>query len=189
MPPVECGPCCGREGCVVVPGGLLSRSWGGDVYYYRQIGQHIVDGLMPYHQFYLEYPPGALAVLSSLGERASCALVHRLLEARGLRVTTVLVTHTHNDHIEGVGELVARTGAAVVVSAREADRVRRDGLGRSCPPRPGERATAANGGRGHAADRRRMVLAGDSHERWRGDRARGTRAVHGRVPAGRAGPG
>ena len=29
------------------------------------------------------------------------------VEARGLRVTTVLVTHTHNDHIEGVGELVA----------------------------------------------------------------------------------
>jgi aspartokinase/homoserine dehydrogenase 1 len=31
-----------------------------------------------------ERPPGALALLSSLGERASCALVHRLLEARGL---------------------------------------------------------------------------------------------------------
>jgi hydroxyacylglutathione hydrolase len=46
--------------------------------------------------------------------------------ARGLRVTTVLVTHTHNDHIEGVGEVVAQTGAAVVVSPREADRVRRD---------------------------------------------------------------
>jgi hydroxyacylglutathione hydrolase len=46
--------------------------------------------------------------------------------ARGLRVTTVLVTHTHNDHIEGVGELVAKTGAAVVVSPREADAVRAD---------------------------------------------------------------
>ena len=32
----------------------------------------------------LEQPPGALAVLSSLGERASCALVSRLLAARGL---------------------------------------------------------------------------------------------------------
>jgi glyoxylase-like metal-dependent hydrolase (beta-lactamase superfamily II) len=55
--------------------------------------------------------------------------VDRLLkeaEARGLRVTTVLVTHTHNDHIEGVAELVAKTGAAVVVSPREAERVRRD---------------------------------------------------------------
>jgi aspartokinase/homoserine dehydrogenase 1 len=32
----------------------------------------------------LERPPGALAVLSSLGERASCALLFRLLAARGL---------------------------------------------------------------------------------------------------------
>src|ERR1700750_656418 len=30
-----------------------------------------------------ECPPSALALLSSLGERASCALVYRLLEARG----------------------------------------------------------------------------------------------------------
>jgi len=56
--------------------------------------------------------------------------VDRLLreaETRGLSIKTVLVTHTHNDHIEGVGDIVARTGAAVVVSPREADRVRGDG--------------------------------------------------------------
>ncbi len=35
----------------------------------------------------LERPPGAMAVLSSLGERASCALFSRLLAARGLGVT------------------------------------------------------------------------------------------------------
>ncbi|MFY9822997.1 MAG: bifunctional aspartate kinase/homoserine dehydrogenase I [Thermoanaerobaculia bacterium] len=34
----------------------------------------------------LERPPGAIAVLSSLGERASCALFSRLLAARGLTV-------------------------------------------------------------------------------------------------------
>jgi hydroxyacylglutathione hydrolase len=50
----------------------------------------------------------------------------REVEARGLRVTTALITHTHNDHIEGVGALVGKTGAVVVVSPREADRVRRD---------------------------------------------------------------
>jgi hydroxyacylglutathione hydrolase len=50
----------------------------------------------------------------------------REVEARGLRVTTALITHTHNDHIEGVGALVQKTGAAVAVSPREADRVRRD---------------------------------------------------------------
>jgi hydroxyacylglutathione hydrolase len=55
--------------------------------------------------------------------------VDRLLKevaARDLKVTTVLVTHTHNDHIEGVAEVVAKTGAAVVVSPREADAVRGD---------------------------------------------------------------
>jgi len=44
----------------------------------------------------------------------------REVDARGLRVTHALITHTHEDHVEGVAELVRRTGAAVVVSAREA---------------------------------------------------------------------
>ncbi|MDB4979492.1 MAG: Hydroxyacylglutathione hydrolase [Myxococcales bacterium] len=55
--------------------------------------------------------------------------VDRLLKevaARQLKVTTVLVTHTHNDHIEGVAEVVAKTGAVVVVSPREAGAVRGD---------------------------------------------------------------
>jgi glyoxylase-like metal-dependent hydrolase (beta-lactamase superfamily II) len=49
--------------------------------------------------------------------------VDRLLReasSRDLRITTVLVTHTHIDHIDGVEELVARTGAAVVVHPNEA---------------------------------------------------------------------
>jgi len=45
----------------------------------------------------------------------------RECEARGLRVTHALITHTHEDHIEGVDELVRRTGAVVVVSPREAE--------------------------------------------------------------------
>src|SRR4051812_43037205 len=45
---------------------------------------------------------------------------------RGLEVTTALITHTHNDHIEGVAELVQKTGATVVVNPREADAVRAD---------------------------------------------------------------
>ena len=55
--------------------------------------------------------------------------VDRLLreaERLGLQVTTALITHTHNDHIEGVAELVKKTGAAVVVNPREAERVRAD---------------------------------------------------------------
>jgi glyoxylase-like metal-dependent hydrolase (beta-lactamase superfamily II) len=50
----------------------------------------------------------------------------REVEARGLRVTHALITHTHEDHIEGVAELVRRTGAAVVVSPREAAAVAGD---------------------------------------------------------------
>ncbi len=49
--------------------------------------------------------------------------VDRLLrEAEKLRVriNKVLVTHTHHDHIEGVGELVAATGAEVFVHPNEA---------------------------------------------------------------------
>jgi hydroxyacylglutathione hydrolase len=51
----------------------------------------------------------------------------REVERLKLRVTTALITHTHHDHIEGVDELVRRTGAAVVVHPREADRVRSAG--------------------------------------------------------------
>jgi hydroxyacylglutathione hydrolase len=56
--------------------------------------------------------------------------VDRLLNEagrRGLKVKTVLVTHTHNDHIEGVDLVVEKTGAAVVVNPREADAVRAPG--------------------------------------------------------------
>jgi glyoxylase-like metal-dependent hydrolase (beta-lactamase superfamily II) len=44
----------------------------------------------------------------------------RLAAERGARITHVLVTHTHVDHVEGVGEIARRTGARVVVSPREA---------------------------------------------------------------------
>jgi glyoxylase-like metal-dependent hydrolase (beta-lactamase superfamily II) len=49
----------------------------------------------------------------------------RQAKTLGVKITTVLVTHTHNDHIEGVAELCALTGAAVVISPREADNLRR----------------------------------------------------------------
>ena len=42
----------------------------------------------------------------------------------GVTISKALITHGHHDHVEGVAELVARTGAAVVVNAREIDRVR-----------------------------------------------------------------
>jgi len=49
--------------------------------------------------------------------------VDRLLQEaarRDLTVKLALITHTHHDHIDGVGELCDKTGAAVVVNPREA---------------------------------------------------------------------
>jgi glyoxylase-like metal-dependent hydrolase (beta-lactamase superfamily II) len=49
--------------------------------------------------------------------------VDRLLreaDRRALRITQILVTHTHNDHIEGVAAVAAATGAAVAVHPHEA---------------------------------------------------------------------
>jgi hydroxyacylglutathione hydrolase len=42
----------------------------------------------------------------------------------GVRIATILITHTHHDHIEGVAEVVARTGAVTRVHPNEADRLR-----------------------------------------------------------------
>ncbi|HXU60547.1 MAG TPA: MBL fold metallo-hydrolase [Polyangia bacterium] len=56
--------------------------------------------------------------------------VDRLLQEaarRSLTVKLALITHTHHDHIDGVGELCDKTGAAVVVNPREAAAVRAPG--------------------------------------------------------------
>jgi hydroxyacylglutathione hydrolase len=56
--------------------------------------------------------------------------VDRLLreaDRLAVKIQLALITHTHNDHIEGVDELCDKTGAAVVVNPREADRVRAAG--------------------------------------------------------------
>lgn len=56
--------------------------------------------------------------------------VDRLLQEaakRDLTVKLALITHTHHDHIDGVGELCDKTGAAVVVNPREAAAVRGPG--------------------------------------------------------------
>ena len=67
--------------CLVIPGGLLSRSFGGDVYYYREIGHRIAHGHIPYGDFYLEYPPGAISafVAPSLVSQAHYFLVFKVL--------------------------------------------------------------------------------------------------------------
>jgi Glycosyltransferase family 87 len=67
--------------CLVAAGGLLNHHWPGDVIYYSQIGQRIAHGQIPYHDFYLEYPPGAIPVfaLPSLISQYHYVLVFRLL--------------------------------------------------------------------------------------------------------------
>ena len=54
--------------------------------------------------------------------------VDRLLreaKQRGWRITTVLVTHTHHDHVDGVEEMVKATGATAYVGAGEVEALRR----------------------------------------------------------------
>jgi uncharacterized membrane protein len=41
-------------------GGLAKHEWPGDVPHYQTIGERVLDGDIPYHDFYVEYPPGAL---------------------------------------------------------------------------------------------------------------------------------
>jgi hypothetical protein len=41
-------------------GGLLSAAWEGDVPHYGDFANRVFQGGIPYHDFYMEYPPGAL---------------------------------------------------------------------------------------------------------------------------------
>lgn len=52
--------------------------------------------------------------------------VDRLLaetRRRGVRVTRVLITHGHNDHVDGVAEVVQATGASIAVHPLERERL------------------------------------------------------------------
>ena len=51
-------------------------------------------------------------------------LLMREVRKRDLRVTKILITHSHNDHIEGVAEVAKLTGATIVMNEREVSRVR-----------------------------------------------------------------
>lgn len=45
------------------------------------------------------------------------------LTARGWKLNTILLTHHHGDHVEGVAEITAATGASVMGAARDAHRL------------------------------------------------------------------
>ena len=49
--------------CAVEYGGLLSHAYPGDTGVYAEYGRALVnDGRIPYRDFYVEYPPGAIPV-------------------------------------------------------------------------------------------------------------------------------
>ena len=48
--------------CTFSVGGLSKHEWPGDVPHYQMFGERILDGEIPYHDFYAEYPPGALPI-------------------------------------------------------------------------------------------------------------------------------
>jgi uncharacterized membrane protein len=92
---------------LVARGGLLSSADPGDVARYREFSGRMLDGELPYRDFYMEYPPGAaplfvapealagaddyslafklLAVLAGVGVVLGLALVLRRLQADGAR--------------------------------------------------------------------------------------------------------
>lgn len=91
-----------------------------------EIVQVEVGLLQNFNELIADPATGACAVVDPAYE------VDRLLamaRERGWRIETVLVTHTHPDHVDGVAELCDATGALVRVGAREADAVR------ACAPR------------------------------------------------------
>jgi glyoxylase-like metal-dependent hydrolase (beta-lactamase superfamily II) len=88
----------------------------------------------------------------------------------GVQITRVLITHGHHDHVEGLGELVAKlgaVGASVVVNGHEIERVRQMLRGSAAFP-----ATETAGG-----DALRAVqVVGDGDTVMVG--SRGLRALH-----------
>ena len=43
---------------------------------------------------------------------------------RNARITQILITHGHHDHVDGIAEMVEHTGATVLCHARELDKVK-----------------------------------------------------------------
>jgi len=57
---------------------------------------------------------------AALVDPGSAAAAQAALDARGLALDSILVTHHHGDHTGGIDELVAASGARVFAPAREA---------------------------------------------------------------------
>lgn len=62
---------------------------------------------------------------TTLVDAPEAAPILAALAARGWRLTQILITHHHNDHIDGVEEIRAATGAKVMGAAADAHRLPR----------------------------------------------------------------
>ena len=74
--------------CAVAYGGLFSHAYPGDVGMYERYGRELVlHGLIPYHDFFVEYPPGSVPRLHHAGadlERALRAVFKLMMTACGV---------------------------------------------------------------------------------------------------------
>jgi hypothetical protein len=86
----------------------------GDTRHYRQIAGRILDGSIPYHDFFVEYPPGALPIflLPKIGtsSAAGYAIFFRSAAALVTLITLVVVART----VEALGADLLRMVAAAV---------------------------------------------------------------------------
>jgi len=48
----------------------------------------------------------------------------RLADEKALTIETILITHTHHDHVDGLREMAEATGATTVIHPHELDRIR-----------------------------------------------------------------
>lgn len=74
---------------------------------------------------YLAWKDDGRAIVVDCGGRPGLLLEE--MEKRGLRLTAVLLTHLHHDHVLGVARLVRETGAPVFASSADAF-LARDGI-------------------------------------------------------------
>jgi hypothetical protein len=73
--------------CTFSVGGLAKHEWPGDVTHYQTLGERILDGEIPYHDFYVEYPPGALPTFvlpAAISERHYITEFKLLMAALGV---------------------------------------------------------------------------------------------------------
>lgn len=86
---------------------------------------HLEVGLLQNFVTFLWCPTDKVAAVVDPAWEAD--RLRRWLEEKQLRLTHVLITHTHEDHIEGVAELVRASSATVFVHPLERERLRHEG--------------------------------------------------------------